>query len=43
MFYSTQVGLVLNLVNGSMLLQCHISFDDILYNVVISTDTDPEV
>ena len=41
--YSTQVGLVLNLVNGSLSLQFHILLDDMLYNVVSITAPDTEV
>ena len=39
----TQVGLVLNLLTGSMLPQFHVSFDDMFSTVMISTAVDPEV
>ena len=32
--YSTQVWLVMNLVNGSMSMSLHIIFDDMLYTVL---------
>ena len=37
--HSTQVGLVLNIVNGSMLLQFHVLFDGMFHTVVIITST----
>ena len=40
---STQVGLVLNLLTGSMAPQFHVVFYDMLSTVMISTATDPEV
>ena len=40
---STQVGLVMNLVNGSMLLQFHVVFNYIYHNVVSSTYIYPYV
>ena len=41
--HSTQVGLVLNLLTGSISPQYHVVFDDIFSTVMISTDTDSEV
>ena len=41
--HSTQVGLVLNLLTGSILPQYHVEFDDMLSAVVSSTDAYPEV
>ena len=41
--YSTQVGLVLNMLTGSISPQCHVVFDDILSTVVSSTAKDPEI
>ena len=41
--HSTQVGLVINLLTGSISPQYHVVFDDMLYTVMISTATDPEV
>ena len=41
--HSTQVGLVLNLLTGSILPQFHVVFDDISSTVMSSTTTDPEV
>ena len=40
---STQVGLVLNLLTGSISPQYHILFDDMLSTVMSSTAADPEV
>ena len=40
---STQFGLVLNLLTGSILPQCHVVFYDMFYYVVSSTSTDTEV
>ena len=40
---STQVGLVPKLLTGSISLQYHAVFDDMLSTVVSSTDVDPEV
>ena len=37
---STQVGLVLNLLAGSISPKCHVLFDDILSTVVSSIDAD---
>ena len=41
--HSTQVGLVLNLLTGSISPQFHVVFDDMLYTVMISTAADSEV
>ena len=41
--HSTQVGLVLNFLTGSISPQYHAAFDDIFATVVSSTATDPEV
>ena len=41
--HSAQVGLVLNLLTGSILPQYHIVFDDMFHTVVSSTSADPEV
>ena len=41
--HSTQVGLVLNLLIGSISPQYHVVFDGILSTVVSSSDADPEV
>ena len=41
--HSTQVGLVLNLITGSISPQYHVVFDDMFSTVMISTDADPEV
>ena len=41
--HSTQVGLVLNLLTGSISPHFHVLFNEILYTVVISTTEDPEV
>ena len=41
--HSTKVGLVLNLLTGSISPQYHVVFDDMLYTVMISTATYPEV
>ena len=38
--HSTQVGLVINLLTGPILLKYHIVFDDILSTVVSSTAVD---
>ena len=40
---STQVGLVLNLLTGSIYLQYYVVFDDLFYNVVCSTAADPQL
>ena len=40
--HSTQVGLVLNLLTGSTLIQYHLVFDDMLSTVISITSTDPE-
>ena len=40
---STQVGLVLNLLPGSISPQYHVVFDEMFYTVMISTSEDPEV
>ena len=40
--HSTQVGLVLNLITGSISPQCHVVFDDMFSNVMSSTAIDPE-
>ena len=40
--HSTQVGLVLNLLTGSISPQYHVLFDDIFSTVMISTAADPE-
>ena len=40
---STQVGLVLNLLTGSISSQYHIVFDDMFSTVMSSTATYPEV
>ena len=40
---STQVGLVLNLLTGSISPQYHVVFDDMFSTVMISTSTDTEV
>ena len=40
--HSTQVGLVLNLLTGSISPQYHVVFDDMLSTVRSSTATDPE-
>ena len=39
--HSTQVGLLLNLLNGSISPQYHVVFDEMLYTVVSSTAADP--
>ena len=39
--HSTQFGLVINLLNGSVLTQYHVVFDDIFSTVVISTASYP--
>ena len=39
---STQVRLVLNLLNGSISPQYHVVLDDMLYTVMSSTSADPE-
>ena len=41
--YSTQVGLVLNLLTGSISPQYHVVFDDMFSTVMSSTVVDPEV
>ena len=41
--HSTQVGLVLKLLTGSISPHYHDVFDDILYTVMISTAVDSEV
>ena len=41
--HSTQVGLVLNLLTGSISPQYHVIFDDIFSTVVSITAADPEV
>ena len=41
--HSTQVGLVLNLLTGSISPQFHVVFDDMLSTVMSSTAADPEV
>ena len=41
--HSTQVGLVLNLLTGSISSQYHVVFDDMLSTVMSSTAADPEV
>ena len=41
--HSTQVGLVLNLLTGSILPQCHVVFDDMFSTMVSSIATYPEV
>ena len=41
--HSTQVGLVLNLLTGSISPQYHVVFDDMFSTVMISTAADPEV
>ena len=38
----TQIGLVLNLLTGSISTQYHVLFDDMLSTLVVITDTDPE-
>ena len=40
--HSTQVGLVLNLLTGSISPQYHVVFDDMFYTLMISTAADPE-
>ena len=40
--YSTQVGLVLNLLTGSISPQFHVVFYDMFSNVMITTAADPE-
>ena len=40
--HSTQVGLVLNVLTGSISPQYHVVFDDMLSTVMISTAVDPE-
>ena len=39
----TQVGLVINLLTGSISPQYHVVFDDMFYNVMSSTAADQEV
>ena len=39
--HSTQVGLVLNLLTGSISPHYHVVFDDMFYTVMISTAADP--
>ena len=41
--HSTQVGLVLNLLTGSISPQFHVVFDDMFSNVMSITAVDPEV
>ena len=41
--HSTQVGLVLNLLTGSVSPQYHVVFDYMFSTVMISTDVDLEV
>ena len=41
--HSTQVGLVLNLLTGSISPQFHVVFDDMFSTVMSSTAADPEV
>ena len=41
--HSTQVGLVLNLLTGSISPQYHVVFDDMFSTVMASTAKDPEV
>ena len=41
--HSTQVGLVLNLLTGSISPQYHVVFDDMFSTVIISTAADTEV
>ena len=41
--HSTQVGLVLNLLTGSISTQFHVVFYDMFSTVMSSTDTDTEV
>ena len=41
--HSTQVGLVLNLLTGSISPQYHVVFDDMFSNVINSTAADPEI
>ena len=41
--HSTKVGLVLNLLIGSISPQYYVVFDEIFSNVVSSTAADPEV
>ena len=41
--HSTQVGLVLNLLTGSISPQFNVAFDDMFSTVMISTAADPEV
>ena len=41
--HSTQVGLFLNLLTGSISPQFHVVFDDMFYTVMSSTAADPEV
>ena len=41
--HSTQVGLVLNLLTGSISPQYHVVFDNMFSTVMISTAKDPEI
>ena len=41
--HSTQVGLVLNLLTGSISPQFHVVFDDMFSTVMSSTAAEPEV
>ena len=41
--HSTQIGLVLNLLTGSISPHFHVVFDDMFYTVMSSTAADPEV
>ena len=41
--HSTQVGLVIKLLTGSISPQYHVVFDYMFYTVVSSTAADPEV
>ena len=41
--HSTQVGLILNLLTGSISPKFHVVFDDMFSTVMISTSADPEI
>ena len=41
--YSTRIGLVLNLLTGSISPQYHVVFDEMFSTVMISTDSHPEI
>ena len=41
--HSSQFGLVINLLTGSISPQFHFVFDDMFYTVMSSTSADPEV